>query len=179
MFSWFPRLIYVSLASSHITGRGLEALARCCSSMETVNLSFCQSITDSGISFLLQNCRKLRTLYIQSCSSITGIGFLECPKTLTHLEAGGCKLTLEGINAIVSGGGLENLCLSTPYVLREVGEGSMNTEAVITISKCCPSLKNLYLSNCVEVEFKDGKLLVEIAKIWHSLTCMGAESYVI
>ncbi|MCL7037962.1 hypothetical protein MKW94_029443, partial [Papaver nudicaule] len=34
--------------------------------------------------------------------SITGIGFLEWPKTLTHLEAGRCKLTPEGINAIVS-----------------------------------------------------------------------------
>ncbi|KAI3839825.1 hypothetical protein MKW98_010130 [Papaver atlanticum] len=126
MFSWFPRLIEVSL----------EALAKCCPSIETVNLSRCRSITDSGISFLLQNCQKLRTLYIGSCSSITGIGFLECPERLTHLEAGGCKLTPEGINALVSGGGLEILCLSTREdELAEVGEGSINTEAVMMISK--------------------------------------------
>lgn len=143
------------MASTHITDRGLEALTKCCPSIERVNLSHCQSITDLGISFLLQNCRELRTLYIGSCSCITGIGFLECPKTLTHLEAGGCKLTPKGINALVSGGGLEIVSLLTPEdELAEVGEGSINTEAVMTISKGCPLLKKLFLSNCGGVELQ-------------------------
>ncbi|XP_026397053.1 F-box/LRR-repeat protein 12-like [Papaver somniferum] len=154
MFSWFPHLTDVSLKSSHATDTSLEALAKCCLSLESVNLSFCGSITDSGISFLLQNCRKLRSLCVESCSSITGIGFVECPKTLIHLVAGGCKLTPEGITAIVSGGGLEELFLSTPYVLAEVGEGPINTEAIMTISKGCPLLKILNLSDCEEIELQ-------------------------
>ncbi|KAI3994659.1 hypothetical protein MKX01_027549 [Papaver californicum] len=68
-------------------------------------------ILRDGISFLLQNCGELGTLNIDFCSSVTGIGFQGCPQTLTRLEASGCKLIPEGINAIVSGGGLQYLSL--------------------------------------------------------------------
>ncbi|KAI3937237.1 hypothetical protein MKW92_051286 [Papaver armeniacum] len=103
------------------------------------------------INFLLQNCCKLRSLIIDSCSSLTGIGFLGCPKTLTHVYARRCKLIPEGIEEIVSGGGLEDLDLSAKA--SEV-RGSTNTEAVITISKRCPLLKKLYLLNCEGIEIK-------------------------
>ncbi|KAI3937235.1 hypothetical protein MKW92_051284 [Papaver armeniacum] len=126
--SWLPRLTDVSLKCSRITDRGLEALAKCCSSLEVVNIAGCCWITDSGINFLLQNCCKLRSLIIDSCSSIT-----------------------EGIEEIVSGGGLEDLDLSAKA--SEV-RGSTNTEAVITISKRCPLLKKLYLLNCEGIEIK-------------------------
>ncbi|XP_026460724.1 F-box/LRR-repeat protein 12-like [Papaver somniferum] len=158
IFSWFPRLVDVSLKECHINDEGLEALAKCCASLETVNLSWCHSITDSGISSLLRNCRELDTLDINFCSNITGIGFLGCPLTLTCLQAYGIKLTLEGIKAIVSGGGLEYLKLSTRNELSKVGEGSMtmNTEAVLMILKGCPSLRELYLSDFVEIIKPEG-----------------------
>ncbi|KAI3936014.1 hypothetical protein MKW92_040476 [Papaver armeniacum] len=155
MFSWFPRLVDVSLKGCHITDEGLEALAKCCSSLEVVNLSWCDLITDSGISFLLRNCRELYSLSIGFCIQITGIGFLGCPQTLTWLEANGSKITPEGIKAIVSGGGLEYLELSARSELSWVGEESMtmtmNTEAVLMISKGCPSLRELKVSGFVEV----------------------------
>ncbi|KAI3994658.1 hypothetical protein MKX01_027548 [Papaver californicum] len=136
MFSWFPCLTFASLVSSGITDRGLEALAKSCPSLEFVNLASCCSITDSGISFLVQNCHQFQSLCILSCSSITG----------------GCKLKPKGIDAIVSGGGIEYLDLST--VLYPSGERCMNTEVVMTISKGCPLLKYLSLSNCEEVELE-------------------------
>ncbi|KAI3951818.1 hypothetical protein MKW92_009216 [Papaver armeniacum] len=155
MFCWLPRLTFVSLKFTKITDRGLEALAHCCQSLKMVNLSWCFSVTDSGISFLLQNCRELRSLYIFSCSSITGIGFLGCPKTLTHLDAGRCELNLEGIKAIVSGGGIEWLNLNdSAYNFLKVHEGYINTETVMTISKGCPFLKELFLSSCTEVKLE-------------------------
>ncbi|KAI3951820.1 hypothetical protein MKW92_009218 [Papaver armeniacum] len=168
MFSWLPRLTYVSLRFTEITDRGLEALSQCCSSLEMVNLSWCWSVTDSGINFLLQNCRELRALYINSCSSITGIGFLGCPKTLTHLDAGRCKFTPEGIKAIVSGGGLEwlNLNLSM-FNLVMGGEGYINTETIMTISNGCPFLKELFLANHVEVKLEGWKAI--------SLNCTNLE----
>ncbi|KAI3842907.1 hypothetical protein MKW92_014670, partial [Papaver armeniacum] len=101
--------------------------------------------------FLLQNCRKLRSLRISSCIKITGIGFLDCPKTLTRFEANMCKLKPEGMKAVVCGGGLEHLSF---YELAKAGEGSINTEAVVTISKGCPLLKKLYLTNCKNVELE-------------------------
>ncbi|KAI3946568.1 hypothetical protein MKX01_014426 [Papaver californicum] len=111
LFSWFPRLTRIDLYSPNIADSGLVALAECCPSLKTVDLWKCCSITDSGLSCLLQKCRELHSLNISSGSSITGIGFLGCAQTLTHLAAGECNLTPEGINAIVSSGdgGLEYL----------------------------------------------------------------------
>ncbi|KAI3951806.1 hypothetical protein MKW92_009204 [Papaver armeniacum] len=151
-FSWFPRLKYVTLTRSRITDKGLEALAECCSSLNKVKLPWCHSITDSGISFLLQNCGELGSLCISYCSKITGIGFLECPKTLTKLEAIGCKLKPEGIKAIVNGGGMNRLILSARLSMDE--EGCIDTEAVIAISKGCPLLKKLILARCHKIELE-------------------------
>ncbi|KAI3842909.1 hypothetical protein MKW92_014672, partial [Papaver armeniacum] len=39
LFSWFPRLRYVSLEFTHITDKGLEALSKCCSSLKEIRLS--------------------------------------------------------------------------------------------------------------------------------------------
>ncbi|MCL7034791.1 hypothetical protein MKW94_029061 [Papaver nudicaule] len=71
IFSWFPRLTFISLKFARITDKGLEALAKCCPSLETVKLSWCHSITDSGLSLLSQNCRQLQSLDVESCSEIT------------------------------------------------------------------------------------------------------------
>ncbi|KAI3940817.1 hypothetical protein MKW98_030136 [Papaver atlanticum] len=151
MFSWLPRLTTVCLMECGISDGGLEALAKCCSSLKIVNLSLCCSITDSGISFLIQNCPELHSLHVPSCSNITGIGFLGCRKTLTYINAGGCKHIPEGIKAIVSGGGVESPDFS---IFSGVGEGCINSEAVKTISKGSPLLRELRIMNCVEVELE-------------------------
>ncbi|KAI3940819.1 hypothetical protein MKW98_030138 [Papaver atlanticum] len=135
------------ITNSGIADKGLEALAKCCLLLEKVTLVDCDSITDSGVSFLLRNCRKLSTLILYSCNNITGIGFLGCPQTLTQLEADKFKLTPEGIGAIVSGGGLEYLRLFE-------NAAKVNTETIMTISKGCPLLKELSLSDCEEVELQ-------------------------
>ncbi|KAI3843475.1 hypothetical protein MKW92_000627 [Papaver armeniacum] len=177
VFSWFPRLTRINLYSSNINDRGLVALAKCCPSLKTADLSKCCSITDSGLSCLLQNCRELRSLSISCCSRITGIGFLGCAWTLTRLGAGGYKLNQEVINAIVSGGELEYLYLETaPYESAEFKERCIiNTEAVLTISKGCPILKELFLSNCEEVELEGYEAIAMNCKELEKLYMMGCQ----
>ncbi|MCL7041987.1 hypothetical protein MKW94_008237 [Papaver nudicaule] len=177
MFSWLPRLTLISLKFCHVTDEGLYALAECCSSLQTVNLSYCQSITDSGISFLLQNCHELDSLSIRSCSSVTGIGFLGCAQNLTHVDAGDCKLKPEGIEAIVSGGGIECLNVSPAYrnFAKVIGEGCINTEAVMTISKGCPLLKELNLANCKMVELEGWLAIGRNCKNLELLTVCGCK----
>ncbi|KAI3987417.1 hypothetical protein MKX01_042421 [Papaver californicum] len=177
IFSWFPRLTYLSLYNSNITDNGLKALAKCCSSLKEVNLSKCCAITDSGISFLLQNCRKLSSLAINYCSNITCMGFLGRAQTLTCLEARGCELKSEGFRAIVSGGGLEQLYLlhSIHYEPDENEKGCVNTEAVMTISKGCPLLKELALSSCEEVELDGWKAIGLNCKELEVLAVMGCQ----
>ncbi|KAI3843477.1 hypothetical protein MKW92_000629 [Papaver armeniacum] len=177
IFSWFPRLTLISLYSSDITDRGLEVLAKCCSSLKTVRLPWCCSITDSGISVLLRNCRELSSLTINDCSKVTGIGFLGCAQTLTYLEARGFQLTPEGFRAIVSGGRLEYLYLLTSiYKLAEDEKGCIiNTEAVMTIAKGCPLLKQLSLSSCEEVELDGWKAIGLNCKELNELVIMGCQ----
>ncbi|MCL7033649.1 hypothetical protein MKW94_022479 [Papaver nudicaule] len=177
IISWFPRLTNVTLDSTNITDKGLEALAKCCASLKTVYLPRCLWITDLGISFLLQKCRELHTLSIRSCINITGIGFLGCAHTLADLVAGGCRLTPEGISAIVSGGGLEYLNLRTSEELAEVEERFMNinTEAIVTISNGCPLLKELFLSDCEEVELEGWKAIGQNCKELSELFVMGCQ----
>ncbi|KAI3971762.1 hypothetical protein MKW92_020778 [Papaver armeniacum] len=177
IFSSFPHLTSVGLKGSHITNKGLEIMAKCCATLETIDLSSCQmindkglevlakscaslnkidlgscqQITDSGISFLIQNCWELHSIRISYCGSVTGIGFLGCQKTLANVYAVDVpKLTTEGIKAIASGSGLQHLCLSG---------NSVNNEAILTISKGCPLLKVLQLTSCGEVQLEGWKAI--------------------
>ncbi|KAI3940822.1 hypothetical protein MKW98_030141, partial [Papaver atlanticum] len=83
---------------------------------------------------------------------------------------GWCKLTPEGIKAIVSGGGLEFLSLSATFEPAKVGDISNETEAVMHISKGCPLLKKLILRNCKEVELEGWKAIGRNCKNLEDLT---------
>ncbi|MCL7037949.1 hypothetical protein MKW94_006187 [Papaver nudicaule] len=151
-----------------ITDKGLEVVAKCCASLEKINLGSCPRVTDSGISFIIQNCSKLRSLDIMFCKSLTGVGFIGCSKTLTHVGAS-CmpKLTKEGIKAIVSGGGIQSL---------ELSGNAVNTEALITISKGCPSLKTLWLGPCNEVQLEGWKAIGYYCKNLERLHVAGCSN---
>ncbi|XP_026444501.1 uncharacterized F-box/LRR-repeat protein C02F5.7-like [Papaver somniferum] len=90
---------------------------------------------------------------------------LSADTTLTNLEAKGCRFIPEGFRAIVSCGGLKCLRFST-----------INTEAVRILSKGCPLLKNLNLSNCEDMGLQGSEA---IGRNYKNLEHSGAESYVI
>ena len=166
-----PSLTSISLYRCNITDTGLDALAESCSSLHNVKLSYCSLISDLGIRSMSQKCRQLRQVTISYCRNLTGIGFRGCSETLYYLEADSCKLAPEGLQAIVSGGGLEYLdisCLSWYFLgdgLSAIGEGLAtklrvlnmrmcrfaSDQAIITIAKGCPVLQEWNLAVCHEV----------------------------
>ncbi|KAI3907961.1 hypothetical protein MKW98_003606 [Papaver atlanticum] len=146
MFSWFPRLTFICLRSSHMPDKGLEVHVKCCAFLKENWVHFGLSIAAKSLV----------------------LAFFECPKTLTHVRVCGCKLKPEGINAIVSGGGIEFLKLHDLD-----GEGSITSEAVITVSKGCPLLKELILRECQEVELEGWRAVGRYCKNLEVLAVLG------
>lgn len=166
-----PSLTTISLYRCNVTDIGLKALSESCLALKDVDISHSSLISDHGIRALLSNCRQLRAIKMTNCRSITGVGFKDCPQTLTYLEANSCKLEPEGIMAIVSGGGIEYLnvsCLSWCILgdgLMAIGAGfstklrvldfrccrTIEDNSIISIAKGCPVLREWNLALCHEI----------------------------
>ncbi|XP_027335505.1 F-box/LRR-repeat protein 12 isoform X2 [Abrus precatorius] len=165
-----PSLISISLYRCvRVTDKGLESLANACFYMKCVNLSYCIQISDKGLEALTQGCRQLQEVNISHCAGVSGVGFEGCSKTLACIEAESCKLNLEGVMGIVSGGGLEYLDVScliwSPLgdPLHGIGFSSclkilnfrlcrtVTNTTIGIIAKGCPLLEEWNLALCHEV----------------------------
>ncbi|KAI3881725.1 hypothetical protein MKW92_031993 [Papaver armeniacum] len=167
----------VNLSWCGITDTGIISLGESCSSLQKLNLSNCRSVSDRGIRYLSQACRQLSSITISYCERITGVGFHGFSETLASVEAVSCKLEPEGIQAIVSGGGLEYLDLSdlVPHGARldRIGGGfaknlrvlnlrncrDVRNTAVIKISKGCPLLQEWNLAHCHNIDLDGWKAI--------------------
>lgn len=174
-------LTVISLYRCNITDVGLQNLAKSCSALKDVNLSYCALISDHGIRALSQKCCQLRAVSISFCKGVSGVGFSGCSPTLAYLEAESCKLGPEGITEIVSGGGLEYLNVSnlrwciTGDGLAAIGAGLgtklrvlnlrmgrlVSSESVAAIAKGCPLLQEWNLALCHEVKIPGWKAVGE------------------
>lgn len=165
-----PSLTTISLYRClNITDEGLETLTTACLSLKCINLSYCSQISDKGLKALTQQCRQLQAINVSHCERISGVGFEGCSKSLLHVEAESCKLSLEGVVGIVSGGGIEYLdvsCLSwspSGDPLRGIGFSSslkilnfrmcrsVSDASIIAIAKGCTLLEEWNLALCHEV----------------------------
>lgn len=166
-----PLLVVISLYRCRITDVGLESLASACSALRHVNLSYCSLISDQGIRALSQGCRQLQTVRMAHCMGITGNGFRGCSSTLAHIEAEYCKLESEGIEAMVSGGGIEYLDFSAiggcfrGDGFSGIGTGfasrlkilnlrmcrTVGDESIMAIAKGCLQLQEWNLALCHEI----------------------------
>ncbi|MCL7023211.1 hypothetical protein MKW94_016513 [Papaver nudicaule] len=158
----------VNLSWCGITDTGIISLGKSCSSLQKLNLSNCVSVSDRGIRYLSQACRQLSSITVSYCEKITGVGFHGFSETLAFVEAVCCKLEPEGIQAIVSGGGLEYLDLSNLDLLvarlDKIGFAKnlrvlnfrncrdVRNAVVIKISKGCPLLQEWNLAHCHEID---------------------------
>ncbi|KAI6694366.1 hypothetical protein NL676_022076 [Syzygium grande] len=156
-----PSLTVVSLKCYCITVVGLGALAGGCSDMEDVNLAYCSFTSDCGLRALSQQCRNLCAINISLCRDVRGTGLTSCSPTLAHMNAESCKIDMERIMAIVSGGEIEFLdfswvswCLPTKKLavtgagfagrLKDPelrGCGFIGDEPILEIANCCPFLE--------------------------------------
>lgn len=166
-------LTLISLDRCKISDDGLHTVARSCKMLKDVSISFCRRISDSGIKSLMTYCHQLRSVRASHCSSVSGIGFEGCPQSLTHLDVGSCRLEPEGIQGILSGGGLEYLNVSgrTQVVhgddLAFIGAGlgsrlrtlnfrlcrTVGDLTIMVIARGCPLLQEWNLVGCDEIRF--------------------------
>lgn len=165
-----PLLVIISLYRCHITDVGLESLANACSGLKHVNLSYCSLVSNQGIRALSQGCCQLQTVRMAHCMRITGIGFRGCSSTLAHIEAEYCELEPEGIEAMVSGGGIEYLDFSGVRYFggdcfSGIGTGfasrlkilnlrmcrTVGDESIMAIAKGCLQLQEWNLALCHEI----------------------------
>ncbi|KAK7854442.1 f-box/lrr-repeat protein 12 [Quercus suber] len=104
-------------------------LAKACSALKDVNLSYCANISDHGLKAVTQGC-------------LSGIGFKGCSSTLAYIEADSCKLEPEGIMGIVSGRGLEYLNISGVSCrikggdLAPIGTGFASSLKILNLRMC-------------------------------------------
>ncbi|KAL6967888.1 F-box/LRR-repeat protein 12 [Sarracenia purpurea var. burkii] len=167
-------LTIISLYRCNVSDLGLEFLAKSCLALRDVNLSYCSLISDFGIRALSRNCSQLRAVRISYCRNVNGVGFKGCSQTLTYLEAESCKLEPEGIEGIISGGGLEYLNVSSlSWCIRgdglmAIGSGfctrlrilsfrlcrTIGDESIAMIAKGCSLLEEWNLALCHEVKLQ-------------------------
>ncbi|CAN4102183.1 unnamed protein product [Withania somnifera] len=161
-------LIVLSLYRCNVSDYGLEALSNSCLALEDLNLSYCSRISDYGLRAISQNCRHLRAIRISFCRNLTGAGFRGCSQTLTYLEADSGRLDPNGVQCILSGGGLEYLstinltwcprfdsavAISVGFaaklrVLNFRSSRTIGDDCIMAIAKGCPSLQEWNLAIC-------------------------------
>ncbi|KAJ7961739.1 F-box/LRR-repeat protein [Quillaja saponaria] len=176
----FQNLESLSLSGcTNLTDAGLTHLQSYGSNLQFLHLDCCFGITDSGLSLVATGCPSLTVISLYRCFGITDLG-LEilasacsslkdwCSQTLCYVEAESCKFKPEGINGIVSGGGIEYLDVSrlswsaSEDSFAAIGIGSASSlkilnlrmcrfvgdNSIIAIAKGCPLLEEWNLALC-------------------------------
>ncbi|KAH6772529.1 F-box family protein [Perilla frutescens var. hirtella] len=167
--TWARRIKRLTL--SRCTGLrfpGLEALARSCVNLESVDVSYCSgfgdleaaalspavglrelnldkclNISDVGLAKIAVGCPKLENLSLKWCFDITDIGIELLSKKclqLKHLDISYLKVSSESLRWI---SGMERL-----EILKMVGCGLVDDMGLLFIAKGCSSLKVLDISRC-------------------------------
>ena len=57
-----------------MTDAGVQALAKRCPSLESVNLMCCSKVTDAGVQALAERCPSLESVNLMCCSKETDAG---------------------------------------------------------------------------------------------------------
>ncbi|KAI3927103.1 hypothetical protein MKX01_029871 [Papaver californicum] len=140
IFSLFRRLATVRLSGSNINDEGLEVLAKCCASLEKVDLKDCKRITDTGLEVLAKSCASLKKVDLSYCQQITDKG-------LEVLAI--CCASLEKI-------GLENC--------HEITDKGLEV-----LAKCCASLEKVNLTDCQGITDSGISFIIQNCSEIHSL----------
>lgn len=176
----FPELRLVDVSNcSMISGLGLKDVRL--RKLETLVLRSCK-LTDRGIEALSHCCSALTALDVSS-NMINGFGFqpLRLPH-LKYLSMGNCltlldsglsclqHCTLDALQSLdltrcvsITGAAFESLRLPRLTTVRLVGCRDLRDEHLCHLTKCCPSLVELDLSDCKQVAavgLRDGGLLL-------------------
>ncbi|KAI3925183.1 hypothetical protein MKW92_024022 [Papaver armeniacum] len=155
IFSSFPGLASVGLNSSQITDTGIEVLAKCCASLEEVDISYWTPIANKGLTMLAKNCASLKTVDLAGCQWINdkGLEFLE--KSLEEVDIRYCQsITNKGLTMLAKN------CASLKKV-DLAGCHSITNEGLAMLAKNCASLGEVNLRSCQWVTDKGLEVLAK------------------
>ncbi|KAL1917721.1 uncharacterized protein VTP21DRAFT_3555 [Calcarisporiella thermophila] len=142
-----PELRFISLASTHVQDRGIEALAKQCPKLVHLNLSGCR-ITDHALRQLALHCPNLERLELAECRALTDEGFtflaLRCPN-IHSLDLENCiEITDRTLQAFAGLRRLSRLCLSYCENITDEGVASV-------LRGCRDTLTAIELDNCASL----------------------------
>jgi EIN3-binding F-box protein len=164
-----PNLVSLTMeACSGVGNEGLRAIGRCCTKLQVVNIKNCVQVGDQGISSLVCSASaSLAKIRLQGLNitdaSLAVIGYYG--KAVTDLTFARLATVGErGFWVMANAAGLQNLkCMSITSC------SGVTDLALASISKFCPSLKQLYLRRCGHVSDAGLKAFTESAKSFENL----------
>ena len=176
-------LTSLDLSDTKITNEGLEALAKHCKNLTSLNLGSCRQITDKGLKALAENCSNLTSLDLYH-TKINDVGLKAVAPylgNLTSLRLDDTKITDKGLKALAPY--LGNL---TSLNLNWYGALSQNLEMFLGhtgnritddgLEALAPHLGNLIslsLRGCYRITNKGLKALAKNCKNLTSLSLRG------
>ncbi|TPX63420.1 hypothetical protein SpCBS45565_g06626 [Spizellomyces sp. 'palustris'] len=102
---WCTKLVTVNLAQTKFPPSTLASLKTCSSALQTLNLSFCSTLTDADLEPLVRDLPHLLSLKVDGCILLTDAPIItllhHCP-FLTDLHFKGTNITSTTLNAIVN-----------------------------------------------------------------------------
>lgn len=169
-----------------LTDFSLVSIGRCCQNLQSISLGGCINIGHVGLRSLAMSCRQLRSinfvgyhiddgglriiaasldrlesLDLTGCIGVTDRGLSQiahCCTKLKILKLGGCyKIGESGVWAFYE---LEN-CRDLEEI-ELMGCTNLSNRALLTISKRCPSLRNINISECPCIQDKGIHKLITV-----------------
>ena len=125
---------------------GLQALARSCAALQSLNLSGCFQVSTLALRAIASGCGGLKALRLGSCPRLTPRGIAAILDGCASLEL----LAMSGCGACVTDALLRPLARArTALVTVELaGSEKLSAAGVRAIARGCPRLARLDLSNC-------------------------------
>lgn len=151
-----------------LTDQALKNVSIGLTSLKTMNLSFCASVTDSGLKFLAK-MPSLRELNLRSCDNIsdTGIGYLaESGSRLTKLDVSFCdKIGDQGLVFLAQGlFGLQSISLCACNI---------SDEGICRLVCALHELTTLNIGQCVRITDKGLGIIADHLKNLQSIDLYG------
>ena len=122
-------LTHLNLSFTHLRSESLIGFATTCPSLTHLDVTCCHNMSDNSLQFLMKNCQKLREMTLRHCQQLSFSTFSSlslCSSSLTSLDLCYCKLT-EGSLGTVLEGCASLTALDLSYCLKTAGSGLISS----------------------------------------------------
>lgn len=151
-----------------LTDEALKFLSQGLPTIETINLSFCVSVTDTGLKYLAR-MRNLKELDLRSCDNISDIG-------MAYLTEGGCTVTSLDVSFCdkIGDQALNHLSQGLFHMRSlSLNHCQISDDGLIRIAKNLVDLETLNIGQCSKVTDKGLQTLAEYLHNLHSIDLYG------